>query len=144
MAGMGPAPKAARQRARDTRRSHAGEVRLPRDGKLRGPSLEEATRREDWSEQTRDWWADWQRAPMAAAFEDTEWRRLSMLAVLVEGFHEKPTAAAMSEIRLNEERLGALFLDRQRARMVIEDEPEAAPAAAEQVAKVRSIRDRLH
>ncbi len=143
MAGRGPAPKAARQRDRDTRRSHAGEVRLPRDGKLRGPSLEDATRRYDWSDQTRDWWADWQRAPMAAAFEDTEWRRLAMLAVLVEGYYKRPSAAAMSEIRLNEERLGALFVDRQRARMVIEDEPEPEPETAVQAANVRSIRDRL-
>ena len=101
---------------------------LYRDGEKRGPDLEAATGRDDWSEPLRAWWTTWQHAPQAQAFEATDWQRLVLLASIVESYLTRPSAAALSEIRLNEERLGATVVDRMRARMRVEDDDrEPAP-----------------
>ncbi len=93
---------------------------LPRDGKVRGPEIAEATGRDDWSPGLLSWWKTWREAPQAAVFEATDWSRLALLAPIVEGYLRRPSAAALSEIRMNEERLGATVVDRMRARMTIE------------------------
>ena len=116
----GPLPKAERQRERDTKRRQGEFVTVTDDGVLRGPSLEEATGRADWEPLTLAWWAVWRRSPQAALFAETDWSRLATLAPLYDGHVRKPSAAAMSEIRMNEERLGATYADRLRARIRIE------------------------
>jgi hypothetical protein len=66
--------------------------------------------------------------PQAALFEATDWGRLAMLAPIVEAYYRRPSAAALGEIRMSEERLGATIVDRLRARIRIDaDEAEAAP-----------------
>lgn len=105
-----------------------------RDGVIRGPSLAEATGREGWPPMVHRWWATWREAPQARDFEATDWMRLALLATFVESVLERPSAAALSEIRMNEERLGATVVDRMRARMTIaprEDDAERhlAPVA---------------
>lgn len=89
------------------------------DGAVHGPDLEDLTRRSDWSPGVRAWYEDWRRMPQARDFMRTDWRRLAMIAPLVEKMESNPGAAAMSEIRMNEERLGATVTDRMRARMTI-------------------------
>ncbi|MEV4281364.1 hypothetical protein [Actinoplanes xinjiangensis] len=59
----------------------------------------------------------------AAVFEGTDWLRLATLAPIVEAYWRRPSAAELSEIRMNEERLGATVVDRMR----IEDDAEPAP-----------------
>lgn len=124
MAGRGPAPKQQHQRERDTRRRQADSVTVSDDGVLRGPDLVEATGREDWHPMTLAWYERWRLAPQAVLFEETDWGRLLLLAPMVDYYNKgaKPSAAALSEIRLNEERLGALYVDRQRAKINIERE----------------------
>lgn len=103
---------------------------LTRDGEVRGPELAELTGRADWPSGVVGWFETWRRSPQAQVFEDTDWQRLGMLAWIVESYQRKPGAAALSEIRMNEERLGATVTDRMRARMRIEDsddEGETAP-----------------
>ena len=104
-------------------------IHLVRDGEVRGPSLFEATGRDDWSEPVVRWFEVWRRSPQAQAFEETDWSRLALLAPIVEAYYRRPSAAALSEIRMNEERLGATVVDRMRARMTIEreDDENAAP-----------------
>lgn len=130
----GPLPKAERQRARDTRRRAAEYVPVERDGYLRGPSLAEATGRAEWPAEVVRWWDAWRAAPQAALFEVTDWNRLALLAVLVEGYYRRPTAAALSEIRMNEERLGATWGDRLRNRIRVieagEDDATVTPLRA--------------
>lgn len=77
-----------------------------------------------------------------------DWARLGLLAAIVESYSRKPSAAALSEIRMNEERLGATFVDRMRARMHIEAEDgDDAPvvslvdARADLAARLRSGSD---
>lgn len=134
-------PKPDDARRRRNAPAH-GETVLPRDGEIRGPALAELTSR-PFGEDTLAWFDDWRRSPQAAVFELTDWRRLAMLAPIVEAYLRRPSAAALSEIRMNEERLGATVVDRMRARMRIED-ADGAPAPVVRLVDARkSLRDRL-
>lgn len=137
MAGRGPAPKEQHQRERDTRRRQADVASVTDDGTLRGPDLLEETGRRDWDPQTVAWYDRWRRSPQAQLFEATDWGRLIMLAPIVDYYHTspKPSAAALSEIRLNEERLGATYVDRLRAKIRVE-----RPTAGDKDADVVQLR----
>lgn len=93
------------------------------DGEVRGPDLEGA-----YSEQTHTWYRTWQTSPQAQLFHATDWSRLLLLAPIVEAHFRRPTAAGLSEIRLNEERFGATVVDRMRARIHIDDASDNAPS----------------
>ena len=77
----------------------------------------------------------------AAVFEPTDWRRLDSLATIVEAYWRQPSADALSEIRTNEERLGAIVVDRMRARMRIKDADGRLPWSPCQ--RRKGLRDRL-
>lgn len=121
MAGRGPAPKAQHQRERDTRRRQADAVALKADGQLRGPELPAAI--VNPHPETVIWWATWRLSAQAQLFEDTDWEALKRAALLHDYLWKnpiKPSAAAASELRLIEERYGATYVDRQRAKIHIE------------------------
>lgn len=122
------AAKSDDQRTRRNAPTHSEKV-VTDDGAVRGPDLLDATGR-DWSEPTKRWFETWRRSPQAQLFEATDWERLLTLVPLVEYYHSapKPPAAALSEIRLNEERLGATYVDRMRARIRIEQPESGADA----------------
>jgi hypothetical protein len=102
-----------------------------RDTGPHGPTLAEATLREGWPPFVERWWDVWRNAPQAIDFEETDWLRLALLAPVYEAHLARPSAAALAEIRMNEERLGATVVDRMRARMTIEPREDAdAPVAA--------------
>lgn len=119
-------PEGAR---RNRNKSPHDTTTLIRDGEVRGLSLTEtvgAEPEDGWLPQVLAWWETWRRSPQAQAFEATDWLRLATLAPIVQSYWRKPSAAALSEIRMNEERLGATVVDRMRARMRITDpDPEA-------------------
>ena len=122
----GALPKAAGQRR--NRAAILGMQVAPRTGELHGPTLEAATSVDVWGPQTRAWWHTWREAPQAALFEGTDWSRLAMVAALVEHYWQTPDARILTEIRQNEERLGALVKDRLASRIAItEHDPEEAP-----------------
>lgn len=101
---------------------------LTADGIVRGPDLTEATGR-TWDAPVLRWFQVWRESAQAQLFTSTDWQRLVMLAPLVEKLETSATAALMSEIRMNEERLGATVVDRMRARIAITDENTTAEAA---------------
>lgn len=111
------------QRRRRNAPAHGGTVIVP-DDEVRGPELPPG-----FSRTTTQWYHVWRTSPQAQAFEATDWLRLHMLAYAVEAYTQSPRAALLSEIRLNEERLGATVVDRMRARMVIDREPEPVDLA---------------
>jgi hypothetical protein len=115
MAGRGPAPKDQHQRERDTKRRQSDSVSVVDDGQRRGPDLGG-----DYTPAVHEWYETWRTSPQAALFEATDWQRLRMLAPLVQSYMTVPSTAALAEIRLNEERLGATYVDRQRAKIRIE------------------------
>lgn len=141
MAGRGPAPKPSEQRRRRNAETVSG-THLIDDGFELGPSIEQATGKQIWIPQVLAWWKTWQTSPQAKSFIATDWQRLAFLAPLVELYWQEPDKNLLSEIRLNEERLGATVVDRQRARMTIEESKEqaqvisiAGSAARERIAK---------
>lgn len=106
-----PKPNAARRNAP----SH-GEQVVVDDGVVRGPELAG-----QYGPETLAWYGTWRSAPQAKLFLATDWSRLALLAPIVEAYFRRPSAAALSEIRMNEERLGATVVDRMRARIRVED-----------------------
>jgi hypothetical protein len=134
MAGRGPAPKEQHQRERDTRRRQSDVVAVSQDGEIRGPELVGP-----FSDETQAWYLDWRVAPQASLFTNTDWRRLLLLAPIVDSYFRKPSAAALSEIRLNEERLGATYVDRLRAKIRVETE---TPGEGGQVVELRAVSSR--
>lgn len=108
------------------RPTHAMTTLTP-DGVVRGPTLSEATDR-NWDTDVLRWYQTWRESAQAQLFTPTDWQRLALLAPLVEKHFSSPTGATMSEIRLNEERLGATVVDRMRARMVVSTGDDAADA----------------
>lgn len=124
------AQKPEGQRRRRNKPTHDTTVYTD-DGTVYGPTLDELTGRGDWPASVVSWFEDWRRMPQARDFLRTDWRRLAMIAPLVEKMETSPGAAAMSEIRMNEERLGATVTDRMRARMVVQrDDDEDGPGLA--------------
>ena len=140
MAGYGPAPKQNHQRERDTRRRQADQATVTRDDVVRGPDLSPG-----YSAPTVSWYDTWRRSPQAQLFEATDWQRLALLAPIVELYWTRPGAAALSEIRLNEERLGATYVDRLRAKIRIEDDerPDAEVVPLHAVSPRDALRSRL-
>lgn len=122
------------QRRNRNKSPHEHRTVIP-DGEIRGPALKGT-----WDQSVLDWYEVWRRSPQAALFEETDWMRLQTLASIVQAYHRRPSAAALSEIRMNEERLGATYTDRMRARIIIDREsPEPELAAVTPI----SSRDRF-
>ena len=119
MAGRGPAPKPADQR-RHRIKDQVATTHLVDDGAKRGPELHILTGRKNWPAMVTKWFDVWRTSPQSKQFIDTDWQRLGMVAYLLEQYLADPKSTILSEIRLNEERLGATVVDRQRARMVID------------------------
>jgi hypothetical protein len=138
MAGRGPAPKMQHQRERDTRRRQADAVSVADDGVLRGPDFPFDVVPEPHPA-TVSWWETWRRAPQAQLFEETDWQTLRRAARLQDAVMTaaKVSAQAVSELRLIEERLGATYVDRQRAKIRIERDAEEA-----EVVELRSVSSR--
>jgi hypothetical protein len=131
VAGQGPAPKENRVR----RNADSVDTITLTDSPTTAPKLRGYAR---YSAATKAWWDTWVSSPQASAFVATDWLRLSMLAPLVEQFHEEPKTALLAEIRLNEERLGATVADRQRLRMKLSGPEKTKPT----LAPVADIADR--
>ena len=140
MAGRGPAPKPVEKRQRRNA-DPVPSVVLDADARVsRPPALPGAA---DLSPATRRWYRTWATSAQATLFTGTDWQRLHMLAPLVERYFEKHDAKVLAEIRLNEEKLGATIVDRQRARVDIR-RPELETAGAGKSSRSRPDPRRLH
>lgn len=114
MAGRGPAPKENPVR---TNAPPLPVVELERD-KVTPQKLPNRAR---CHPATRDWWDDWAGSAQAKQFTVTDWRRLKMLALIVDLYHLNPSKDLLAEIRLNEAKLGATPEDRLRLRWKVRD-----------------------
>ena len=141
MAGRGPAPKPADQR-RHRIKDPIATAHLVDDGAKRGPDLVALTGRKNWPVMVTKWYEIWRTSPQSKQFIDTDWQRLGMVAYLFEQYLQEPKSTILSEIRLNEERLGATVVDRQRARMVVEP-TDGKDAAVLSIVPGQSAKDRI-
>jgi hypothetical protein len=129
MAGRGPAPKEAEKRRGHTKPPPTQELQADRFP-ARAPGLGQAYRERGnekkirYLTETRTWWKTWVESPQAQQFTATDWQRLKLLAPVVDRFirgdHE-----LLSEIRLNEQLLGATPIDRLRLQWKIVGSPKA-------------------
>jgi hypothetical protein len=123
VAGRGPAPKSERSRPNDTARRQAEFTKVSEDGVVRGPDLPDF----DWHARTVEWYATWQRSPMAQTFIAADWDFLIDTAMLhTEMWNGNPGLAA--EIRLRVGKLAGTPEDRLRLRMQVETEAKQAAA----------------
>jgi hypothetical protein len=132
--GTAHAPKPEGQRRRRNAPTGPGERVFERTGETFGPSIEAATFRDDWPAPVIAWWETWRAQPQAASFEGTDWQRLADLAPLRAMLLDRELSPGervkiLSEVRMNEERLGATFTDRQRARIRFTDADESDDGA---------------
>jgi hypothetical protein len=76
-----------------------------------------------WLPGTRSWWKTWRESPQAQMFSATDWRRLQLLAPIVDRYLRTSDPRLMSEIRLGEANLGATPADRARLHWQIVEAP---------------------
>jgi hypothetical protein len=144
MAGNGPLPAAHRQRERDTARRDRDVVTVVPDGRLRGPELPDD---HGYDPRTVAYYDTWRRSPQAQVFEDTDWLALHLILPLFESNLRKPSAAAVSEIRLTTAALGGTYADRLRvAKIRVQRDDSDGPDAVVtplHVVKRNDLRERL-
>lgn len=142
MAGRGPAPA---EQVRRRNRPDLDELPIAFTGKApalpktyravvqvkrKGGELVDEVKTVPYLKATKDWYAEWAAAPMAARFAATDWTRLRMvIAPLFDRYVRLPTPGLASELRLQETLLGATPMDRQRLHWALPD--GATPADVE-------------
>jgi hypothetical protein len=136
MGTRGPAPKDADKRQR--RNVDPIDPTVLEAEPSPPPKLTRA-QRQRMQPETRRWWDMWVRSPQGKHFLESDWERLLMLVPLVDGYWRDPKTATLGEIRLNEERLGATVMDRQRLRYKVESpkapEPDTSGDARARILK---------
>jgi hypothetical protein len=129
MAGRGPAPKPDDKRAR--RNKPEIETTELAGDKGKRPAL---PGRRGLLPQTRRWWDTWAGSPQAEQFLATDWQRLIFLIPVVEAYF-KGDLGSLTEIRLNEAKLGGTPEDRLRLRWRMRDADQEAERGEKKAAK---------
>lgn len=139
----GPAPKANRQRARDTARRQSEQTTVVPDSHVRGPRLPADV---DYLPVTIAYYEKLRRSPQAQVWDDLDWLTITdVLLPLMDQFNTAPRKAATlaAEIRQIQSNLGFTILDRQRARVQIDRDSQAGSppdALADRRARKASLR----
>jgi hypothetical protein len=126
MAGRGPAAKVHRESRKAPLR---GEWTVLEAGVVPVPGLPEGR---DWSAWARAEWEAWWGSPMARMWVESDRGLVDQLLLMVEGFWEKPSASASSEIRVLRDYLGLSAKGRQDRRWML-PEPESGLAVVAQI-----------
>lgn len=143
MAGRGRAPKDPSKQLGHRTKAELAQTELEQPEELAGPDLPETYRAvevtyseknqrieehvvREYLPETRDWFSDWRSSPQVSLFTVTAWRRLLMLAPLVDEFHRSGDSKLMAEIRQNEAKLGATPEDMQRLHWKAPEQPKPA------------------
>lgn len=124
MAGPGRAPKATLSRPNDQARRDAASTKVSVDGVVRGPDLPG----DDWPAQTRSWWENLRRSPMAQAWITADWDTLLDTALLHREMWNGDLKLA-PEIRLRMSQFGANPESRLRLRLQVDADANAAAGA---------------
>jgi hypothetical protein len=147
MPGNGPPPKENRRR-RNADTYADVRTRIKAEAITDTPSLAEVTcgLMDEFPphavELTERWWNTWGRSPLTAAWLETDWSRLAMIAPMVAQYYTHPHHLKLAEIRQNESLLGATHVDRLKARIKVEREEKTQEIPAG-VAALDEYRSRL-
>lgn len=140
MAGNGPLPAATRQRERDVKRRDRDVVTVVPDGRTRGPELPAD---HGFDPRTVAYYETWRTSPQAQLFEDTDWLALHLILPLFDGNLRKPSAAAVSEIRLTTAALGGTYADRLRVAKIRVDRGDDADGPDAVVTPLHAVKNDL-
>lgn len=77
-----------------------------------------------WHKETRSWWRNVWKSPMAAQYSDVDFHGLERLAILIDQYYREPNVKLLSEIRLQEQRFGLDPVSRARLRWELDQAPE--------------------
>jgi sulfur relay (sulfurtransferase) DsrC/TusE family protein len=151
MPGKGPLPaKPAEKRRRNKPKEfeelpadgYRGDFpKLPKTYRVKVPSKDGiATRHVAFLKETKDWYETWARSPMATEFTDVHWRRLQMVAKLVDQYERNPLKDVLAEIRQHENSFGGTPYDLRRlGRTIVRgEEPAEKPRQAKRSQKRRA------
>lgn len=134
MAGRGPAPKPAGQRAR--RNADPTPLRVVESEPAEAPELPELNPAgEPWHPQTLKWWNNWVNDPLSADFRTSDWDELQIAAILHDRVWNGDTKVA-SELRLRTAKFGATAEDRARLRIQFNSAEESDEKSARRRANV--------
>lgn len=89
-----------------------------------------------WTWEQVRYWDTWAASPQASAFLETDWQRLELLLPMVEQYLAGDMKL-LTEIRLTEERWGALVRERQSVGIVVKDKAVEPPVSDISDAKSR-------
>lgn len=109
MAGRGPTPKdpKARQRRNKPSTARTIEASPPKSKVPELPKGRGAGRKGAWSAQTRAWWRDLWRSPLAREYvPDVDVHTLLVLAVVLDQFWREPSKELATEVRLQAREFG--------------------------------------
>lgn len=119
----GPAPKDPALRQRQNKASTKATLYEREDASA--PDMPKGRR---WVQQTKEWWRDVWKSPMATEFLQADWHALYRLAVLVDMFWREPSVQLSKQIMSEEARFGLTPLDRRRLEWKVDRGPaKAAP-----------------
>lgn len=145
MAGRGPQPKPAHQRARTNKDPVPTSV-IPFPGRAPQPELSEGV---DWHPQTVKWWAVWNASPLSARFTADDWLFLEDTALMHHAMWSKGQLTAAAEVRIRVAKYGQTPEDRARLRIVFADADEKdekrttrrskSAAAPKQYARLKAV-----
>lgn len=126
VAGHGPPPKPADQRARGKRSDVIPLRVVEQDEPAEQPMLPAGV---DWHMQTIAWWHTWRESPLSKDFTTVDWAYLLETAMIHTAFWNGDAKSA-AELRLRMANFGATPADRARLRIqvvtAIETEEKAA------------------
>lgn len=79
----------------------------------------------EWRSETKSWWRDIWKSPMAPEYDASDLHGLLILAVLVDAFWKEPSEKTAGEIRLQRRDFGLTPYDRRRLQWEIDRGDEA-------------------
>ena len=140
MAGRGPAPKQADQRAR--RNKDPLPLRVIEADRASQPELPGSMPGGDpWPSETRRWWATWEASPLAAEFTTADWSFLLDTA-LIHGRLWSGDSKAAAELRLRVDQFGMTPASRARLRITFAQADEADERRGTRQTDTGTVRDR--
>lgn len=136
MAGVGPPPKTASNRAR--RNSDPVPLKVVEASPVAQPPLpdfdvqvavdgEIISQQFEWPARTREWWRMWAESPLSADFTETDWDFLIDTARIHASYWSGDLKVA-NELRLRVAKFGATPEDRARLRITFAQADEADPS----------------
>lgn len=129
MAGNGPAPKANRQRSRDTPQRET----IKADGSISGFDLPDGVLPDggEWHPRTRKMWDAWRASPQAQRMvTDVDWEFLLDTALMHHMMWSKGRWDFAGEVRIRMAKFGATPEDRLRLKLEVEVPEQYAAGAA--------------